>query len=566
MIIQDVRREFFDQLSGRIHIMCSIDVDAICACKILQFLLESYNLQYSVAPVASLDSLWKSFEEYRNSVDAVVLINFGNNINITRLLSPPENLNFYVIDSHRPINLYNYYRNPQVKTFINKNETDLNIPPKNKIFLKTENDMEDDEEESYGLLTADPRGMTNEQLEKRRELRLWLTNKQKLIFEYEEFNYYSKSISLIMHDLAWNLSKNNNYLLWLGIVGLTSQYKAEKISRDAFEIEAEHLIRHIARNAVSSSHARGNGWKIRWQKDLQLDLYRKWKLYESFWNTPLTVCRFQLWNDKGQRNLLEFLVECGLKLAQCKQEYVAMDLDYRRELLTNIQAVCFGDSQYKYNLQELIQRCFVLNQGFKNTFSATDVVLAVRGLLESHEPELTMTEKFVRAIQSLSSNDFSLLEKGFELGRIQMKSMFDQVKTLIVTLKVIDSGVFLYADLLEQANLSRDFSNGDSLMAFTRFLLRAFVASKSRRVARRLVRLPLILLCPDYQNEDQVTLIGIPPLAQESKKNFFGKAFEQAAASIECEIKTDLSETNLIRVNINQKNQLLDKIKFLLEE
>lgn len=565
MIIKDIRKEFFDRLEGRILIMCALDVDAICACKILQFLLESYNLQYSVSPVASLDNLWKSFEEYRNSVDAIITINFGNLINLCQLLKPAENLTFYVIDSHRPINVYNYYKNHQIKLYVNKNEEELNIPPKSKIFLKHDSVEEEDDEASIALLAADARDLTNEQLEKRRQLREWLLQKQKLMFDYEEFHFYNRSVSLIMYDLAYYLSKNNNYLLWLGIVGLTYQLKSEKISQTFFEEEAERIIRHISRNQVSSSHARGNGWKIRWQRDLQIDMYRKWTIYDSLWHTPLSVCRFQLWNDKGQRNLLEFLVECGLKLAQCKQAYVAMDLDYKRELLSSVQQVCLGDSQYKYNLQDLISRTFVMTSGYKNNFCASDIVLAVRALLESHDPDSTTTEKFVRAIQSLAHDDFTLLDKGFEAAQIQLRSMFVQVKALITTLKVIDSGSFLHVDLQDHATISRDFARGDSLMSFARFLLLAYVSSKTTRLARRAVRLPMILFSPDYYSPEQILIVGIPPVAQESKKNFFGKAFEQAAINIDCEVKADLSETNLIRASINQKLQLLDQLKLLLE-
>lgn len=565
MIIKDIRKEFFESLKGRILIMCALDVDAICACKILQFLLESYNLQYSVAPVASIDNLWKSFEEYRNSVDSIITINFGNLINLPHLLKPAENLNFYVIDSHRPINVYNFYRNPQVKLFINKTEQDLNIPSKSKIFLKNDNGPQENDEENIALLTADARDLSNEQLEKRRELREWLVQKQKLMFDYEEFQFYNRSVSLIMYDLAYYLSKNNNYLLWLGIVGLTYQLKSDKINEEFFEREAERIIRHISRNQVSSNHARGNAWKIKWDKDLQLELYRKWTIYDSLWHTQLSVCKFQLWNDKGRRNLWEFLVECGLKLEQCKQPYVAMGLDYRQGLLVDIQKVCLGDSQYKYNLQDLISRAFVMKCGFKNNFCANDIVLAVRALLESHDPDATITEKFVRAIQSLSYDEFTLLEQGFEAARLQLKSMFEQVKTLITTLKVIDSGSFLHVDLQEHANISRNFARGDSLMAFARFLLNAYVSSKTTRLARRAVRLPLILFSPDYSNEQQILIVGIPPIAQESKKNFFGKAFEQAAANIECDIKADLSETNLVRASVNYKIQLLDQLKLLLE-
>lgn len=664
MIFTDIKREFFDKLRGRILIMCALDVDAICACRILQSLLESYNLQYSVVPVATFDNLGSSFEEYSASVDHIIMINFGNSIDIPKILKPPKNLTFFVIDSHRPINVFNYYKNPNVKLLINRHEPDLNIPEKSKIFMKkkqssnqpvastssgqqTHDDHDEEEEADLELLDADPRDLTTEQLSKRQKIRQWLVKKQRIMFEYEEFNYYNRSVSVIIYELAWTLSKDNNYLLWLGIVGLTYQRSSAKIDLKLFESEAKKLERHIARlrlrNSASNNHNTPNSsnresapnprrdrspidrskqrnqmrdlfgieddndslfsdaasvtsrvsriadpyrrpidpnrgsvgpsnsnvrnrrdaksWEIKWQKDLQVDLYRKWTIYDSLWNTQLTACRFKLWNDKGQRNLLEFLVECGLKLVQCKQTYVAMDLDYKKNLLNDVQEVCQGDFQDKYNLQDLITRAFIVTCGFKNTFSANDVVLAVRALLESHEPDTTTTEKFVRAIQSLSCEDFTLLEKGFDAARHQMKSIFEQVKALIVTMKVNDVGIFLHVDLQEHANLSRDFAQGDSLMAFARFLLAAYVASKNTRTARRAIKMPLVLSAPDFYHEEQTIIAGIPPLAQESKKNFFGKAFEQAASELECDIDLDLSETNLIRTSINTKNQILDKLK-----
>jgi len=568
MYIKDIRKEFFDSLQGRILIMCTLDVDAICACKMLQFLMESYNLQYSVAPVASIEDFCKAFEDYRASVDSVITINFGNLINICRLLKPPQNLKFYVIDSHRPINIYNFYKNPQVKLFINaKREEELNIPKAHQVILKNDDGLEDKEEENLALLTADARDLTNEQLEKRRELREWLVRKQKLLFDYEEFHFYNRSVAIIIYDLAVELSRNNNYLLWLGIVGLTYQLKSDKISVHKFEVEAEQVLRHISRNQVSSSHARGNNWTINWQKDLQLELYRRWSVYESLYHTPLVVCRFQLYNDKGTRNLSEFLVETALKLDACKQPYAAMPLKYRYDLVENMQQVCLGDLQDKYNVQELITRSFVMTCGFEAKFCANDIVLALRALLESHDPSCTKNEKFVRAIQSLSFSfdEYSLLELGFERARIQLRSMFQQVKALITTLKIIDAGVFLHIDLQEHSHISRDFACGDSLMSFARFLLSAYVSSLTTRVARRAVRKPLILFCPDYNNPDEIMIVGIPPVAQESKKNFFSKAFEQAASDIQCEIRVDLSETNLVRTNIMNKHMLLDQFKLLLE-
>lgn len=569
MIITDIRRHFFDRIKGRILIMSALDVDAICACKILQFLFESFNLQYTVSPVSSIDNLSSSFEEYRNSVDAIVLINFGNSINLAKLLKPAEHQRFYVIDSHRPINVYNYYKSRQIRIYLNKDESDLNVPDQKNIFLRNDTGEEvQNEEESLALLQADARSLTSEQLQQRRKLREWLSKKQSIMFDYEEFNFYNRPVSIIIYDLAHQLAKSNNYLLWLGIVGLTYQLKSDKIEQESFEKEAETLIRYISRNQVSSNHAKGNTWRISWQKDLQLDLYRKWTLFDSICNTPLTVCSFQLWNDKGSRNLLEFLVDCGLKLQQCKSRYVAMDLQFKSVLLPEVSRVCLDESIYKYNLQELIGRGFVLNCGFnhKNDFAASDIMFSLRAQLECFDTNTNMTEKFVRAIQSLTYDEFTLMDQGFDAAKQQLESMFQQVQFLLTNYKVTDAGSFLHVDLQDvQESQSCHFTRGESLMSFARFLLRAYVASKTTRLARRAVILPLIIMCPDAYDHEKAFIAGIPPLAQQAKKNFFGKAFEQAAANIECEIKSDLSEPNLIRVNIDYKSLLLEQIKLLLQ-
>lgn len=572
MIIKDIRKEFFDVLKGRILIMCALDVDAICACKILQFLLESHNLQYSVAPVASMDSLWNSFEEYRNSVDTIIFINFGNLFNITKLLKPAENLIFYVIDSHRPINVYNYYRNPQVKLYINRHEEELKIPSERRIFLKRgdeagHNTDEDDDAAEMELLTADARDLSLDQLKKRRELREWILKKQKALFDYEEFHFYNRSVALIMYDLANYLSKNNNYLLWLGIIGITYQLRSDKIDPAVFEYEAEKIIRYKSRNQVSNNHARGNKWRIEWEIDLQLELYRRWTVFDSLCHSPLTACKFKLWNDKGISDLHEFMVTCGLKTSATKQQYAAMDIDFRKGLTSCVSDVCLGELRFKYNLQNLITRAFVVHAGFKKSFCANDFVLSVRALLESHDPNTKMTEKFVRAVQSLSYDDieFSSLTDGFKLAQSQLKSMFVQMKYLITNLKVLDAGAFLHVDLSDQGTASCDFARGESLMAFARFLLAAYVESKSTRLARRAVRQPLVLFSPDYHNEEEIIIVGIPPVAQQLKKNFFAKAFEQAAATLGCEIKADLSETNLIRTSVHHKIPMFEQMKQLLD-
>lgn len=553
--------------------MCALDVDAICACKILQNLLESFNLQYSVAPVANTGKLWIAFEEYRNSVDSIVMINFGNSINIPKLLKSSNDIKFYVIDSHRPIDVYNYYKNPQVRLYVNRHEEGLNIPPRKKIFRRDDPLGEEEAEAADGggyddddglkeleaLMAINPRDLSTEQLEKRQKLRRWYGEREKLLFDYEEWHYYNRSVAIVMYDLAFMLSKHNNYLLWMAIVGITYQLKSDKIESKTFEKEASLILRHLKANQVS--HRYGNKWTIRWGTDIMLDMYRRWSIYDSLICTPLTACFFKLWNEAGLKNLSDFLVTCGLPLKQAKEKYVAMDYDLRTILIESFSNICIMEHRNQFELPELISRCFTMNYGFNTKLCAHDFVLALRGILESYEPSTTMTEKFVSAIDSLSLNSYELtkLEQGFELARKQLVSMFEQVKIMITTNKIVDEGTYLFVELREDDQLAPDFARGDCLTTFTKFLLRAYVSSIRKK--GRASKMPMLLVSVDYYNPQEIIMVGILPLGEQSKRNFFSKAFEMAAEEIGCEITHDLSETHLIRASINHKSDLLDAMK-----
>ena len=113
MFIADIRKDFFDLLkrdSERILVVANIDVDSVCAVKILQTLLQCDDVLYTLVPVQGKSDLIRAFEDHmltRDSEDEgsgvryVIMVNCGATIDLVDFLDPRENLIIFVADSHR---------------------------------------------------------------------------------------------------------------------------------------------------------------------------------------------------------------------------------------------------------------------------------------------------------------------------------------------------------------------------------------------------------------------------------------------------------------------------------
>lgn len=91
------------------------DIDAICACKILQSLFKCDNIAYTLIPVKGISDLKIAFDENCEDIKYVVLLNCGGTIDIVDLLQPEESVVFYIIDSHKPTDVCNIYSDGQVR-------------------------------------------------------------------------------------------------------------------------------------------------------------------------------------------------------------------------------------------------------------------------------------------------------------------------------------------------------------------------------------------------------------------------------------------------------------------
>ena len=561
MFIKDFRKEFYDHLIGNhVLIFVNYDVDAVCACKIISYLFKCDNIQYTVLPISDLNDLLQAYKDRRRNSKFILMINIGATFDVIDLLEPEEEQVIFVADNHRPIDVYNVYREHELRLIMKSDDTDL-IPLYEELFKEDDLDGELHNERRFSL----------EELERRKQLRSWEEKRRKILFEYSQFSYFGQSTAFIFLEIAWSLAKDCDEILWLAIVGVTEMFISSKIDLVSYENMCKLLKNHLnrlshneeIRNANADDSISGDllkkkfRTKIIFTKDLQLALYRHWSLFESLRHTLFVSCKFKVWNIKGHKRLLEFLAELGMPLIQCKQKFDSMDLEFRKNLQAWIE-----DLIEKYELDNIIGSTFILKKSFRGCYSANDVAFAIRALLESANLNQSKYDRFFEAQEALSWQiKTAALEKGIDLAKVQHITILKQIHDTIDMRMVTSSGPFLCCIIPESIPDIKLFVYPCFLLHFTRYLLAAFVASTKNR---RVINLPLVILVTDPIKPEISLAVGIPPLAEDSGRNLFGKAFIQAGQLLKCEIEPDLYDVSIIRFPTDEKARLLEALVSLL--
>uniref|UniRef100_A0A803YAC2 Cell division cycle 45 n=1 Tax=Meleagris gallopavo TaxID=9103 RepID=A0A803YAC2_MELGA len=519
----------FRVLRARVLLLVASDVDALCACKILQALFQCDHVQYTLVPVSGWQELETAFLEHKDQFKYFVFINCGANVDLLEILQPEEDTYFFVCDSHRPINIVNVYNETQIKLLV-KQDDDLDVPAYDDIFRDEEDEEEDSENESDGSEPSD----------KRRR--------------FEES-------AMVMFDLAWIMSKDLNDMLWWAIVGLTDQWVQDKITQMKYVTDIgilqRHVSRHNHRNEDEENSLSIDCMRIAFEYDLRLALYQHWSLYESLCNTSYTSANLKLWSVQGQKRLQEFLADMGLPLKQVKQKFNSMDISLKENLREMIE-----ESANKFGMRDLRVQTFSIHFGFKNKFLASDIVYATASLMESIEKEGPETTNFIKALDSLSRGNLDKLHQGLDLAKKQLRAIQQTVASCICTNLVISQGPFLYCSLMEGTPDVKLFSKPVSLCLLSKYLLKSFVCSTKNK---RCKLLPLVMAAPMDVEQGTVIMVGIPPETESSdKKNFFGRAFEKAADSTNSRTLHNHFDMSIIELKTEDRSKFLDALISLL--
>lgn len=229
---------------------------------------------------------------------------------------------------------------------------------------------------------------------------------------------YSEPMSSLVYNLAEELGREDNDLLWLAIVGVSSyelygraqQLESTKRTGD-WAANRHERIQQVLRdevrrlNAVPASditrereleetggiiptHARSpTDTSIRISPEPRFLLIRHWSLYDSMLHSPYLSTRLHIWSETGRKRLDRLLTKMGVSLDEARKGYTHMDMELKRGLRQRL--LKFAPM---YGLEGVVPPAggrsdkegwgFVRCWGWKACMSALDVAVIVGAILE----------------------------------------------------------------------------------------------------------------------------------------------------------------------------------------
>ncbi|XP_076674767.1 cell division cycle protein 45 [Andrena cerasifolii] len=566
MFVENLERGFYRLIrDDRCLLLVNFDIDAICACRILQQLFKNDNMIYTLVPVQGIQDMVHAFEENCEEIKNVIFINCGGTLDLVELLQPAESVIFYILDSHRPYDLCNIYSEDQVR-ILGKADEDEEIPEYNEIFRDESSDEDDANEESDGEESQRKRRRLNEEdIVRRAERRKWSEKRDTVLFNYTQYSYYGRSSAMLVFDMAWNMSKDSLDMVWWAIIGSTEQAILGKIESRLSVLEEGSLQAHVSRlthkqggevDRQPHQEQQQSTFRITYDKDLSLALYRHWTVEASLRHSVPTAVSLRLWSIRGEQRLKELLAEMGLPLAQSKQRFSAMDLVLRQEFRQMVEKLAG-----KYKVDTIIGTSFTLQYGYRFKYCASDVVYAMLALMESSSKDKLPQRCFLEALDCLSRTKKDILQSGVEKAKLMLSSIFKTAQSILQMKQIRSAGSFLYTIIPEGVADNHVFAHPHSLMMLAQFTLKAYVDSSKNR---RAPEWPLIVSSICNREDGTCLVVGIPPVCEDQPRSLFGRAFEQAAKNTNSYIEADYFDTTIIRLKTEERSKFLDALAALL--
>ncbi|XP_054283737.1 cell division control protein 45 homolog isoform X1 [Macrosteles quadrilineatus] len=577
MYVHDIVNDFYKKIIGKkVLVFANCDIDAACSCKILQWLFQCDSIVYSLVPVQGIQDMITAYEEHASEVKYVILVNCGGTLDIVEILQPEPDVIFYIVDNHRPTDVCNIYNNEQIY-IVPKPGDEETIPDFDDIFGNDDTDEEvnSEEEEVDSETEGESRGAKRQRLNeasilRQRERRLWEEKRNRIMFDYTQFTYYGRSSAILMYELAWKLSKDNVDVLWWGIVGVTSQLVLRQVTVERYQSEIERITLHIGRlcppitttdDDQSSVHSRSEtcsnyttATRVTGDKDLSLTLYRHWTVEQSLRHSLETATRLRLWTIRGEKRLQQLLAEMGLPLVESRQLFSAMDLSLRRQFHTMM------DKMAESHQLDVVFSSFTLHHGCRRRYQAMDFVFAMLALFNPTEKEIKYIDCFQDAVACLSRQHRTVLEEGIERAKKLLTILYRQTHNALDMKQIISAGPFLYMVIQEGSLDACYYSEPTCLGLLAQVALRAYVQTSRKKAAG----LPLIVSAPLHGSPGHCIVLGVPPVAEAVPRNFFGKAFEQAAEKTNSQVELEYFDSSVMRMKVEDRAKFFDALTALL--
>ncbi|CAM9144349.1 unnamed protein product [Choristocarpus tenellus] len=274
--------------------------DAMCACRILTYMLRADAISYKIKPVSGYGDVASADEELikgNEELRSVVMINCGASLNVEKLLSHlVEEAHVYIADSNRPVHLANIYADKsRVVVFYDglmgddgdlpsegeglsgnddTSDEDSDSASEQEEELEddrigsdqeasgTDNEVSDDEgqravpgnkeNQSPHSSPHESRGPPQGRKRKREAgpgtpvgVKAAAADRRRRIRQYYNGATHSSASAVQLFSMATQVNKDNNDLLWLAIVGLTDQYIHQRVDQDIYVTLVTQLQQHV---------------------------------------------------------------------------------------------------------------------------------------------------------------------------------------------------------------------------------------------------------------------------------------------------------------------------------
>ncbi|TMW94338.1 hypothetical protein EJD97_010411 [Solanum chilense] len=556
------------------------DVDSLCALKIIGHVLESDSVRYACYPVSSFKEIYKyTGDNLGAAADepiTILLINWGCQRDLKKILEIGPLARVFVVDSHRPIHLHNLSnQNDRVIMLYTRDDEqqadlayDFDVSAlANASDLNSDDEFEDesDSEDENGSESEEEDG---DEMRKKRRVSaenegdpVKLFGKLKREYYYMG-NFHGKPSGCLMYELSHFLRKNTNALLWLACVALTDQFVHERLTDERYQAGVMELEQHINSSgnldSITSVTLKDgtkvtapNSSRIAYEYEPRLMLLQEWNLFDSMLCSSYIATKMKTWSDTGIKKMQLLLGRMGFAREECKQKFQYMSIEIKRRMKDMFE-------QYlpEFGLTDFYYRGFLLLHGYSSKVSAADVVYGVTALLESfvESDGSCASKQFGEAYDALSLTKLDKLENGMRQAIKVQRAILRQGSAAITKKGSIRSGSKFRWVKLEDSADAKLLCHPQALTKFGYFLMDA-LREKGARMK------PLICICYT-QERSKVLIVAIcgKPRLGAVQGNAFGLAFRSSAEETGAEFFHELFESSWIVLDAVAVNSFMIRL------
>eukprot|EP00045_Choanoeca_perplexa_P000392 m.14340 g.14340 ORF g.14340 m.14340 type:complete len:588 (+) comp10260_c0_seq1:265-2028(+) len=508
---------------GKVVILAGMDTDSACASSMLTKLFEKDTVMYQLFPVRNyvdVSNVRGIMQEQIDTFKTVVLINVGASYDIQALLNPEDDadaahnpdLKFFMIESHRPINLYNVFSDCQI---FDDGETAQHLPEREDVYLTDEDDDEDDEDDENDL---DREAGTPE---KRAKSNMY--ERRQRTADYYQNSEHAAPASVLLWHLVTSKQQDSNKLLWMAMVGLVDAYLEDRLSSMDYYRHYQELARDATR---LNGHTLEDGTVHRGvalstlKADFRFPVYRHWNLYESMQHSRYVAARLDVWRSNGITSIHDMLAKVGLSIENCRQNYTAWNDETKRiQIMDKLEDEC-RDHGLKHPTFPSFQYQFE----FRKPVTASDTAMACTALFihpDCHSD--SWQERFHDACTLLEMGSEALFDQGVKLAIQLERVLIKQLQNSQTTGAAIAKTYRLYT--------IQDDPDQAFFTSFTMLhrLARLLVDYRRFNRTKRLTTAPQVVAA---RHEDRLLVCGV--WAHKSRQegdvlpNRFSSVFESA--------------------------------------